>query len=208
MAVHIYEGVETPLQFLRNEVKMMKQKKKVLWGDIYYCDLGEMKGSVQCGKRPVIVIQNNRLNYSSPTVTVAVITTVKKKIKMPSHIIIGKECGLPEESMILLEQTRTVDKNEELLDYIGAVIDVNKRNEIKEGIKLTHGIPTKPRPQRKALVMNLCPRCCSELMNDKDNLIRRINPLQSEKELCSKCHCGYGYEYMVMKKEHKRRSDN
>ena len=52
---------------------------EILWGDIYYCDLGNMKGSVQCGKRPVIVIQNNRLNRKSPTVMVAVITSVKKK---------------------------------------------------------------------------------------------------------------------------------
>ena len=97
---------------------------EILWGDIYYCDLGNMKGSVQCGKRPVIVIQNNCLNRKSPTVMVAVITSVKKKKLMPSHILIGKECGLQEESMIMLEQTRTVDKKEELLDYIGAVIAI------------------------------------------------------------------------------------
>lgn len=59
---------------------------KVHWGDIFYADLGKMKGSVQCGKRPVLVIQNNRLNSTSPTVTVAVITSVRKRGTMPTHI--------------------------------------------------------------------------------------------------------------------------
>ena len=54
--------------------------RKVRWGDIYYCDLGNMKGSVQCGKRPVIVVQTNKLNSTSPTVTVAIITSVLKKV--------------------------------------------------------------------------------------------------------------------------------
>lgn len=177
-----------------------KKYRKVRWGDIFYCDLGTMKGSVQCGKRPVIVIQNNNLNRTSPTVTVAVITSVKKKQTMASHICIGKECGLAEDSMIMLEQTRTVDKNEELLEYIGAVIDSDKRNEIKQGIKLTHGIPVKPKGQRKALVLTLCPRCRSEFMGVAGNIVRRVDPLQVEKECCDKCQVGYGYDYMITKK--------
>lgn len=182
---------------------MTNKSKKILWGDIYYCDLGESKGSVQCGKRPVIVIQSNNLNRNSPTVTVAVITSVKKKQTMPSHILIGKECGLPEESMIMLEQTRTIDKKEELLEYIGAVIDKDKRNEIKQGIKSTLGIPTKPKGQRKAVVLNLCPICRSKYMEDKDNIVRRVDHFQRDKECCDCCGNGYGYEYMIMKKEHK-----
>lgn len=89
-----------------------KNINEIRWGDIYLCDLGKMKGSVQCGKRPVIVIQNNHLNRKSPTVLVAVITSVQKKKMMSSHILIGKECGLQEDSMIMLEQVRTVDKKE------------------------------------------------------------------------------------------------
>lgn len=177
-----------------------KKYRKVRWGDIFYCDLGKMKGSVQCGKRPVIVIQNNQLNRTSPTVTVAVITTVKKKQTMPSHIIIGKECGLPEDSMIMLEQTRTIDKNAELLEYVGAVIDSDKRNEIKQGIKLTHGIPIKPKGKRSAMVLTLCPRCRSEFMSVAENVVRRVDPLQVEKECCDKCQVGYGYDYMITKK--------
>lgn len=51
---------------------------KIKWGDIYYCNLPAGKGSVQGNRRPVLVIQNNRLNATSPTVVVAVITSVKK----------------------------------------------------------------------------------------------------------------------------------
>lgn len=187
----------------------MENKRIVRWGDIYYCDLGDMRGSVQRGKRPVIVIQSNGLNKNSPTVTVAVITSVRKKQSMPSHINIGTECGLPEDSMIMLEQTRTVDKNEELLDYIGFVKDKEKREEIKRGIKIAHGIPVKSKGPKKALVMYLCPRCRERLMNDKSTIIRRVDHFDTEKNCCDRCGVGYGYEYLVLKREHTyKRSDD
>ena len=56
-----------------------KDLSKIKWGEIYTCDLGKMKGSVQCGVRPVLVVQTNKLNGSSPTVVVAVITSVRKR---------------------------------------------------------------------------------------------------------------------------------
>ena len=182
---------------------MQKHNGKIRWGDIYYCDLGTTKGSVQSGIRPVVVIQDNHLNNTSPTVTVAVITTVHKKINMPSHIIIGKECGLHEESMIMLEQTRTVDIEKELLEYIGAIKDYDKREEIKRGIKITHGIPVKKKGSKKALILNLCPRCQKKMMENKDIIIKRLNPLHNEKECCDKCSVGYGYEYLIINKEKK-----
>lgn len=90
----------------------MKEKefKNVRWGDIYYCDLGVTNGSVQSGMRPVLVVQTNRLNESSPTVVVAAITAVKKKTAMNTHIELNTDCGLKEPSMVMLEQLRTVDK--------------------------------------------------------------------------------------------------
>ena len=56
-----------------------KDLSKIKWGEIYTCDLGTMKGSVQCGIRPVLVVQTNKLNCSSPTVVVAVITSVRRR---------------------------------------------------------------------------------------------------------------------------------
>lgn len=84
-----------------------KEFKNVRWGDIYYCDLGVTNGSVQSGMRPVLVVQTNRLNESSPTVVVAAITAVKKKTAMNTHIELNTDCGLKEPSMVMLGKTAT-----------------------------------------------------------------------------------------------------
>ncbi len=79
-------------------------------GEIYLADLEPVVGSEQGGERPVLVLQNNKGNEFSPTVIVAAITTkIEKKPWMPTHIQIHCE-RLPKESMVLLEQIRTVDK--------------------------------------------------------------------------------------------------
>lgn len=174
--------------------------RKIYWGDIYYCDLGKMKGSVQCDKRPVIVVQTNKLNVSSPTVTVAVITSVVKKKEMSTHIEIGEECGLKEASMIMLEQLRTVDKSAELCEYIGSVTDRGKITEIQKGLKFAFGIPMKPKEKRTGIVYSLCPHCREEYMSITENIIKRVDPFQAEKELCDKCQVGFGYDYLIMKR--------
>ena len=88
-------------------------------GDIFYIDCGvQENSSVQGGVRPCIVIQNNRGNRYSPVVIVAVITSKINKTKLPTHVLIGKECGLDTDSVILLEQIRPIDKNK-LGTYLG-----------------------------------------------------------------------------------------
>lgn len=183
---------------------------KIKWGDIYYCNLPFGKGSVQGNRRPVLVIQNNRLNATSPTVVVAVITSVKKRLSMPTHIEIGKECGLKEPSMVMLEQVRTVNKLGELEDYVGTVVDDTKITEIQRGIKAAFGIPMKPKGQRSGIVLSLCPKCRQEFMNIPENIVKRVDPLQSEKECCDKCQVRYGYDYLIMKKHnhHSQGRDN
>lgn len=79
-------------------------------GDIYYADLSPVVGSEQGGIRPVLVIQNNVGNKYSPTVIVAAITSQLSKAKLPTHIELSKSIGLPKDSVILLEQIRTLDK--------------------------------------------------------------------------------------------------
>lgn len=80
-------------------------------GDIYYADLSPVVGSEQGGVRPVLIIQNDVGNKYSPTVIVAAITSQINKAKMPTHIEInGDEYGLTKDSVILLEQIRTIDK--------------------------------------------------------------------------------------------------
>ena len=180
----------------------MKEKdfKNVRWGDIYYCDLGVTNGSVQSGMRPVLVVQTNRLNEKSPTVVVAAITAVKKKTAMNTHIELDTDCGLKEPSMVMLEQLRTVDKATELDNFVGRVIAPDKINEIKRGLKFAIGIPSKPKGEQKGIVLSLCHRCRSEFQSVPENIVKRIDPFQSEKEVCDKCQVGYGYEYMIFKK--------
>lgn len=77
-------------------------------GDIYYADLNPVKGSEQGGIRPVLVVQNNVGNNYSPTLIVAPIST-KKDCKLPTHILINRQI-LKRNSIIMLEQLRTIDK--------------------------------------------------------------------------------------------------
>ena len=80
-------------------------------GDIFYADLRPVVGSEQGGIRPVLIIQNNVGNRHSPTVICAAITSKMNKAKLPTHIEINAELyGIEKDSVILLEQLRTIDK--------------------------------------------------------------------------------------------------
>ena len=94
----------------------------ILRGDVYYADLSPVIGSEQGGIRPCLVIQNNIGNKYSPTVIVAAITSKINKIKLPTHIEIRDETTKLKDSIILLEQIRTIDKKR-LKQKIGEVND-------------------------------------------------------------------------------------
>ena len=80
-------------------------------GDIYYADLSPVVGSEQGGVRPVLIVQNDTGNRYSPTVIAAAITSQTNKAKLPTHInIAAPDSGLPRDSVVLLEQIRTLDK--------------------------------------------------------------------------------------------------
>ena len=92
-------------------------------GDIYYADLSPVVGSEQGGIIPVLVIQNDIGNKYSPTVIAAAITSQINKAKMPTHIeLAAKDYGLNKDSVILLEQIRTIDKRR-LREKIGRIDD-------------------------------------------------------------------------------------
>ena len=81
-------------------------------GDIYYADLSPVVGSEQGGMRPVLIIQNNTGNRHSPTVIAAAITSQTGKAKLPTHVEVSAErYGIVKDSVILLEQVRTIDKS-------------------------------------------------------------------------------------------------
>ncbi len=107
-------------------------------GQIYYADLSPVKGSEQGGHRPVLIIQNDVGNKYAPTVIVAVITSRHTKAKLPTHIWLNAECGLPKESMVECEQVRTIDKSR-LKNFMGAVSQEVMR-EIEKGLKISFGL--------------------------------------------------------------------
>ena len=96
-------------------------KNTYLRGELYYADLGTGIGSEQNGYRPVVIIQNDVGNRHSPTVIAAAITSQTGKAKLPTHIeLAARQFGLPKDSVILLEQIRTLDKKR-LREHMGRV---------------------------------------------------------------------------------------
>lgn len=80
-------------------------------GEIYYADLSPVVGSEQGGVRPVLIVQNDVGNKFSPTVIAAAITSQRDKNSLPTHIEVdAQNCGLSKDSVVLLEQVRTIDK--------------------------------------------------------------------------------------------------
>ena len=97
-------------------------------GEIYYADLSPVVGSEQGGMRPVLIIQNDAGNRHSPTVIAAAITSRTGKAKLPTHInLAAQTCGLPRDSIVLLEQVRTIDKTRlrERMDRVNNAIAVS-----------------------------------------------------------------------------------
>ena len=103
-------------------------------GDLFYANLTPVFGSEQGGIRPVVVIQNDIGNKYSPTIIIAPITSRMNKTKMPTHVDIsrGEKYGLPKDSVVLLEQIRTIAK-QRLKDKIGK-FDKNIMDKIDKGI--------------------------------------------------------------------------
>ncbi|MCX7749022.1 MAG: type II toxin-antitoxin system PemK/MazF family toxin [Clostridia bacterium] len=108
-------------------------------GDIFYADLSPVIGSEQGGVRPVLIIQNDIGNKYSPTVIAAAITSQINKAKLPTHIeISAKEYGLVKDSVILLEQVRTIDKKR-LGEKIGH-LDDELMDRVNEALNISFGL--------------------------------------------------------------------
>ncbi len=108
-------------------------------GDLYYADLSPVIGSEQGGVRPVIVIQNDIGNRYSPTIIVAAVTSQINKAKLPTHIEIeAYRYGLTKDSVVLLEQVRTIDKKR-LKEKIGR-FDDDVMKKIDEALKMSLGL--------------------------------------------------------------------
>ncbi|MBR6670778.1 MAG: type II toxin-antitoxin system PemK/MazF family toxin [Ruminococcus sp.] len=108
-------------------------------GEIYYADLSHVVGSEQGGLRPVLIVQNDVGNKHSPTVIAAAITSQRDKSKLPTHIeVSGEKCGLSKDSIVLLEQIRTIDKKR-LKDRMGE-LDLNSMNRVNTALSISFGL--------------------------------------------------------------------
>ncbi len=108
-------------------------------GDIYYADLSPVVGSEQGGIRPVLIVQNDVGNKYSPTVIAAAITSQKYKNSLPTHIRVNADgCGLAKDSIVLLEQVRTLDKRR-LKERMGNLDDVDM-DRIDKALSVSFGL--------------------------------------------------------------------
>ena len=108
-------------------------------GDIYYADLSPVVGSEQGGMRPVLIIQNNVGNRYSPTVIAAAITSQLSKARLPTHIdVYADRYGLAKDSVVLLEQIRTIDKRR-LKEKMGHLDDAVMQK-VNDAISVSFGL--------------------------------------------------------------------
>ena len=108
-------------------------------GEIYYADLSPVVGSEQGGVRPVLIVQNDVGNKYSPTVIAAAITSQHDKSNLPTHIPLSADCcGLSKDSIVLLEQVRTIDK-QRLKERMGT-IDSTAMNRVDKALSVSFGL--------------------------------------------------------------------
>ncbi|MGM7636902.1 MULTISPECIES: type II toxin-antitoxin system PemK/MazF family toxin [unclassified Bacillus (in: firmicutes)] len=108
-------------------------------GDVYFADLSPVVGSEQGGMRPVLVVQNDIGNRFSPTIIVAAITAQIQKAKLPTHVEIdAKRYGFERDSVILLEQIRTIDK-QRLTDKI-TQLDEEMMEKVDDALQISLGL--------------------------------------------------------------------
>ena len=108
-------------------------------GEVFYADLSPVVGSEQGGTRPVLIVQNDVGNRYAPTVIAAAITSRQDKTAMPTHINIkGDSCGLAKDSVVLLEQIRTIDK-QRLKEKTGR-LDSSDLEKVNRALNISFGL--------------------------------------------------------------------
>ena len=117
----------------------MQMQKELKRGDIYIVNLPDARGSIQNKQRPAVIISNNLANHYSPVLHICPLTSVTSKSKLPTHIMISRNCGLIRDSIALCEQTMLVAKSAVIGDKIGAC-DKETLKRIDQGIAIQFGL--------------------------------------------------------------------
>ena len=134
-------------------------------GEIMYAELPDSKGSIQNGRRPVVIIQNNIGNKYSPTVIVAVLTSRGKK-DMPTHVNISKSFGLESDSKVLCEQVLTINKTD--LKNVICILPESIMKQVDDALLVSIGI-TPPQPQAQIIDETIINDLCDIIQNRKVN---------------------------------------
>ena len=112
---------------------------RVARGDVYFADLSPVQGSEQGGTRPVLVLQNDLGNRYSPTTIVAAVTSRVRKPQLPTHVLLPSiRFGLDRDSLILLEQIRTIDKQR--LKQKVCKLDLEYMEKVEEALEVSLGL--------------------------------------------------------------------
>ena len=147
-------------------------------GDIFYADLRPVVGSEQGGIRPVLIIQNDVGNRHSPTVIIAAITSKMNKAKLPTHIEIDAAShDIVRDSVILLEQLRTIDKSR-LEEYLGK-IGWELMEKVDRALRISVDLK-----KQEPMLLTLCPRCAAQFYNSVSHHIKKAQEYQNIKEVC------------------------
>ena len=166
-------------------------ERRIFRGDVYFADLGPSVGSVQAGRRPVLVVQNNIGNRHSTTFVVACITS-KMKPELPTHLPLSGINGLRNGSVVLLEQLRTIDVKQ-LERYVGSLNHVAMAF-VDAGLAVSVALP------QPHSIMTLCAQCARDHIGSGAFTLRRTDPEQAVKEPCTICTLRMGFDYEVIRK--------
>lgn len=157
-------------------------------GEIYFAELGDGVGSEQKGTRPVVIIQNDIGNKHSGTVIVAALTSeIKSKPKLPTHYYIRSNDGLYKDSVVMLEQIRTIDKTR-IVCYVGQVSQ-SQLDGIDKALKLSVGL-------MRFNVINLCTDCVNKLHSSGAFFFKRDNSVNYSRK-CLICKENKSKPYKV-----------
>ena len=158
-------------------------------GNLYIADLDPVKGSEQGGRRPVLVVQNDAGNQHSPTVIIAAITS-QKKPNQPTHVCLKGLDVLPKDSMVLMEQIRTIDKSR-LEEYIGK-IGWELMEKVDRALRISVDLK-----KLEPMLLTLCPRCAVQFYNSASHHIKKAQEHQNIKEVCMFCNVRRGVDYYI-----------
>ncbi len=169
-------------------------------GEVYYAILGCGMGSEQAGTRPVVILQNDVGNKFSPTTIIAPLSgQTATKAVLPTHYHVSDLEELPGPSVILLEQIRAIDKSR-LGRRVGKLSEEHIRG-INAAIKISLGLDAPV----KNPVLCLYGVCSNQFYSTGFYALRRTDPLQVEKDMCTYCNRRRGYNYELIQKKGERK---